>query len=171
MKQKWFIKVIVPVFLASAALVGVTAAYLKASDKPLQNTFSLAQVDAEIEENPGSGTASDKKPVVVNTGSSPIYIRAKAVVTTQENSPVAVSDNEISFQYGAEWQNGNDGYYYYKNILQTKGQTTTALFEGVTVSEDVSKQARFSVGVYQESALASANNVWSLEKAQKAFSE
>lgn len=171
MKHKWFVKVAVPILVVSVALVGVTMAYLAASDSPLQNTFALAQIDTEIEEGPNSGSAAEKKPIVVNTGTSPIYVRAKAIVTTGEDSPVAVSDEQITFQYGAEWENGNDGYYYYKNILKTKDEQTTALFDGVAVSAEVPGEARFSVGVYQESVLASADEVWSLEKAKAAFAK
>lgn len=180
MKKKPFIQVLLSVLLVAVILVGGTMAYLFATDSPLINTFKLAHVDTEIEENPQEGTEANKEPYVTNTGSSPVYIRAKAVVVTQEGSPVAVSNDQVKFEYNTSTWTENpdeDGYYYYKQILQPRKSAveefpkTDALFTGLTVDPTVSEDALFSVVVYHESVLApSGENVkWDFEQAKQAF--
>lgn len=164
MKKKPFIQVLLSVLLVAVILVGSTMAYLFATDSPLINTFKLAHVDTEIEENPQEGTEANKEPYVTNTGSSPVYIRAKAVVVTQEGSPVAVSNDQVKFEYNTSaWTEDpdEDGYYYYKQILQPRKSVaeefpkTDVLFTELKVDSTVSKDALFSVVVYHESVLAS----------------
>lgn len=178
MKKKPFIQVLLSVLLVAVILVGGTMAYLFATDSPLINTFKLAHVDTEIEEKPQEGTEANKEPYVTNTGSSPVYIRAKAVVVTQEGSPVAVSNDQVTFKYDTEnWTKDSDGYYYYKVILQPRKTETEAfpqtspLFTGLTVDPTVSEDALFSVVVYHESVLApSGENVkWDITQAKAAF--
>lgn len=180
MKKKPFIQVLLSVLLVAVILVGGTMAYLFATDSPLINTFKLAHVDTEIEEDPKGGIEADKEPYVTNTGSSPVYVRAKAVVVTQEGSPVAVSNEQVKFDYDTEGWTENpdeDGYYYYKQILQPRKSATEefpktdALFTGLKVDLTVSEDALFSVVVYHESVLApSGENVkWDFEQAKQAF--
>lgn len=180
MKKKPFIQVLLSVLLVAVILVGGTMAYLFATDSPLINTFKLAHVDTEIKEDPQEGTEANKEPYVTNTGSSPVYVRAKAVVVTQEGSPVAVSNEQVKFDYDTEgWTEKPDenGYYYYKQILQPRNSEsdefprTSALFTGLKVDSTVSEDALFSVVVYHESVLAPSGEgvKWDITQAKAAF--
>lgn len=156
MKKKWFAKILLSTLLVGVALVGTTLAYIHASDHSITNDFTLAQVETKIEES--GTTADEKQPIVVNSGKSPVYVRAKAIVISGEDSAVLVTEDDVVFTYDASWIDGGDGYYYYNQILQPgQNSQTQALFNGVQiVGEDVkqNENARFSVGVYHESALA-----------------
>ena len=171
--KKLSVRILLSVLLVAVVAVGGTLAYLMASDSPLLNTFALAEVETEIYE-PESDTAANKTAKVVNTGESPVYVRARVVISGGD-ADVLEEQNLITFTYNEEaWQNGGDGFYYYKGILPAnsgEASETPALFTGVTVSKDVPKEAEFSVDVYQESVLAPAGDdvIWSLKAAQDAF--
>lgn len=166
--KKITIRVLLSVLLVAVVAVGGTLAYLYATDSPLLNTFALAEVHTEIDE-PESGTAADKTAKVVNTGESPVYVRARVVISGADAEAL---QNKFTFTYDSHWQDGGDGFYYYKGILPANSgadSKTEPLFTGVTVSNDVDETKQFSVDVYQESVLAPADAEWKLEDAQAAF--
>ena len=66
--KKPVIRILLSLLLVAVVAVGGTFAYLMATDSPLLNTFTLAEVETKVDE-PESGTASDKKADVQNTGS------------------------------------------------------------------------------------------------------
>lgn len=171
--KKLSVRILLSVLLVAVVAVGGTLAYLMASDSPLLNTFALAEVETEIKE-PETDTATNKTASVENTGESPVYVRARVVISGGD-ADVLEEQNLITFTYNEEaWQNGGDGFYYYKGILPAnsgEASETPALFTGVTVSKDVPKEAEFSVDVYQESVLAPSGTgvTWTLDAAQAAF--
>lgn len=166
--KKITIRVLLSVLLVAVVAVGGTLAYLYATDSPLLNTFALAEVHTEIEE-PESGTAADKTAKVVNTGESPVYVRARVVISGADAEAL---QDKFTFTYDSHWQDGGDGFYYYKDILPANSgadSKTEPLFTGVTVRNDVDKTKQFSVDVYQESVLAPADAEWNIQDAQAAF--
>lgn len=167
--KKITIRVLLSVLLVAVVAVGGTLAYLYATDSPLLNTFALAEVHTEIEE-PESDTAANKTATVVNTGESPVYVRARVVISGADAEAL---QDKFTFTYNTEyWENGEDGFYYYKGILPANSEensVTEPLFTGVTVRNDVDKTKQFSVDVYQESVLAPADAEWDLPDAKDAF--
>ena len=164
--KKLSIRILLSVLLVAVVAVGGTLAYLMASDSPLLNTFALAEVETEIKE-PETGTAEEKNAGVKNIGKSPVYVRARVVIS---GGDADVLENKITItEYGEGWVDGGDGFYYYDQILKPNETTATNLFTGVDVDGDVPKTAEFSVDVYQESVLAPADAEWKLEDAQAAF--
>ena len=166
--KKPIIRILLSVLLVAVVAVGGTLAYLMASDSPLLNTFALAEVETEIKE-PQTGTAETKYAGVENTGKSPVYVRARVVISGGDAD--VLQDKITITKYGDGWVDGNDGFYYYNEILEPGKTTATNLFTGVTVSKDVPKEAEFSVDVYQESVLAPSGTgvTWTLDAAQAAF--
>lgn len=163
--RKPIVKTLLSILLVAVVLVGGTLAYLMASDSPVLNTFKLAEVKTDIDE-PTTGTDATKSAWVANTGESAVYVRAKVLISSGD---AGVTEDKFSFTYNTEyWEAGDNDFYYYKGILQPEADTP-ALFTGVTVSEDVPKEATFSVDVYQESVLAPADAEFDLSKAQQAF--
>lgn len=172
--KKLSIRILLSILLVAVVAIGGTFAYLYATDSPVVNTFALADVHTEIDE-PTSGAAADKDPKVENTGKSPVYVRARVVVSggdaamLEENGWITITYND------GDWINGGDGFYYYKDILDPKAEDaaenpeTAPLFTDITLSKEVSKEAQFSVDVYQESVLAPANSTWTIEAAKAAF--
>ena len=167
--RKPLIKTLLSVLLLAVALVGSTVAYLTAADTPATNTFRLAQVSTEIEET--GNTSKNKLAVVENTGKSPVYVRAKVLISSGDAS---VKEDMFKFTYGSDWEEGEDGFYYYKQVLPGVGEDgkileTTPLFTGIEVDGNVPSTAVFSVDVYQESVLAPGGESYTLERAQAAF--
>lgn len=177
MKRKSIITLLLSVLLIAVVLVGGTLAYLVAEGDLVINSFALADVNTEIEEPVDNKDASAKTPYVVNYGASEVYVRARAVVVTRADSPVPVTENDMTIRYnttatfatgefgpkqndwwtdtGAYWQPNDDGWYYY-TVSLTQNQRTEPLFDGV---EDITADAGalFDIYVYHESVLASAD--------------
>ena len=151
--KKNILKIALSALLVMVVLVGSTLAFLATQTDVLANTFAIVNIDTEVVEDPETGSAASKAPQITNTTNSnvPVYVRAYAVVSTDKDSPVSVSSENVSFTYSSEWTKSGD-YYYYTQPLQP-GKTTPALFEGVTVT-GLDETARFSVYVYHESVQA-----------------
>ena len=172
MKRKSIITLLLSVLLIAVVLVGGTLAYLVAEGKMVVNSFALAEVNTEIEEPGNSGNASAKTPYVISNGSSKVYVRARAVVVTRADSPVPVTEDDMTIRYNtkdysgpqdgntwvntdAYWEPNDDGWYYYTAALN-KGEQTEPLFDGVE-SITAKENALFDIYVYHESVLASAD--------------
>lgn len=175
MKRKPIFTLLLSVLLVAAVLVGGTMAYLYASDAAVVNEFKLADVDTVIKEDP-EGAPADKKPTVYNQGDSEVYVRARAVVVTNDESSEPVSAADVNIRYNTEdytnqdatwenapenfWIDGGDGWYYYNQSL-TKNASTEPLFDGVVVNDvnwDEPDSVKFDIYVYHESVVASAGD-------------
>lgn len=174
MKRKSIITLLLSVLLIAVVLVGGTLAYLVAEGDLVINSFALADVRTDIDE-PGGGNASTKTPCVINKGTSKVYVRARAVVVTGEESSVPVTEADLEINYndddyvkpttGNDWVDKADEYwvkngdwYYYTVPLTTQNQKTEPLFDGVEVitNWDNPESVKFDIYVYHESVLASA---------------
>lgn len=159
--------------------VGATLAYLSAADARLTNTFSLAEVDTEIKEDLTNG---NKTVTVKNVGKSPVYIRARLMVSGIDPEQVKIVSSEptekepgtvylVMPNVTTDWQQANDSkpdnFYYYKGVVYSsaadatpKGDPTetSALLQKVVFADDLAKNKdflkQFSVTVYHESVLA-----------------
>lgn len=160
--------------------VGATLAYLSAADARLTNTFSLAEVDTEINEDLTNG---NKTVTVENVGKSPVYIRARLMVSGIDPKQVDIVSSEptkkapgtvylVMPNVTANWEQANDSkpdnFYYYKGVVYSSaadatpsGKTpteTSALLQKVVFADDLAKNKdfldQFSVTVYHESVLA-----------------
>ena len=160
--------------------VGATLAYLSAADARLTNTFSLAEVDTEIKEDLTDG---NKTVTVKNVGKSPVYIRARLMVSGIDPEQVKIVSSEptekepgtvylVMPNVTTDWQQADnskpDNFYYYKGVVYSSaadatpsGKTpteTSALLQKVVFADDLAKNKdfldQFSVTVYHESVLA-----------------
>ncbi len=161
--------------------VGATLAYLSASDSRLTNTFSLAEVDTEINEDLTNG---NKKVTVENVGKSPVYIRARLMVSGIDPNNVEIVSTEpdekadgtvylVMPNVTDEWErvgSALDDFYYFKQVVygSKTGATppcpdgglteTSALLQKVVIADNLKTDEDFlkdfSVTVYHESVLA-----------------
>lgn len=130
------------------ALIGVVSAvsisYLQ-SKSVVTNKFTVGHNDTQIVETytkPGSisnGQVINKKVQVKNNSNVPCYVRVFAVPSSNPGGSVKLNiegtvDGSLSTTTGKDWfhEGGDDAYYYYKKVLNP-GETTTPLFNSVTV--------------------------------------
>lgn len=125
---------LVSLLLLLGVTVGGTLAYLITSDGPVTNTFTSSKVTTEVKETLEGTT---KKSVYIqNTGDTDVWIRAAVIVTWQDadgnvygQKPVA-GTNYTNWTSGTDWEQGDDGFYYYKQPVAANGGMT-----GVLISE------------------------------------
>ncbi len=166
--------------LVMVVAVGATLALMASSPQFLTNTFAAADVETQINEDL---TLGNKKVTIENTGKSPVYVRARIMVSgvDPENIKVVtteptgeVIDEETLYLVmpnvgeSEDWEQatgatGKDDYYYYKKVLPGKEEdgttnSTSLLLEKVVVGsglvEQLKEDPNFSVTIYHESVLA-----------------
>ena len=154
--------VLLSLLLVAALCVGGTLAYLKPSDSPVTNTFTLADIHTHIEEGEG-GNEQSKVVSLTNpsTSTGPVWIRARVLVSSGTAkvifvaaAPETKAENTIYVVIGSGWtKNDTDGYYYYNNLVAVNGKTTP-LVNGVYAGAGVDA-GTFDVIVSGEAVLGS----------------
>ena len=163
--------------LVMMVAVGATLALMASTSNSVTNTFAAAQVETEIDEDL---TNNNKKVTIENTGKSPVYVRARIMVSGVAESQVAIvktapAEDEVDVNtlylvmpnVTNDWEKLSDNdtynsdYYYYKKALNPAGEDedeTSLLLEKVVVGSGLATQLKedpnFSVTVYHESVLA-----------------
>lgn len=115
-------------------IVGTTLAWLTDKTKDLTNTFEYAKVSCNVEETFENNVKSEVK--VKNTGNTDAYIRATYVVTIRdkegnilydayetEKFKNYMADLERRINDDGSWQEGTDGYWYYRLPVPPNGET------------------------------------------------
>lgn len=183
--------------LVMMVAVGATLALMASTSNSVTNTFAAAQVETEIDEDLTDG---NKIVTIENTGKSPVYVRARIMVSGVAESQVAIvkaapAENEVDANTlylvmpnvgeTSDWEKLSDNvtynsdYYYYKEALNPAGEDgdkTSLLLEKVVVGSELAPKLKemgekFSVTVYHESVLAiDIAEPITLEKVTTAFS-
>ncbi len=157
--------------------VGATLALMASPSNSVTNSFSVADIDTEIEEK--GLTEGNKQVSIKNHGPSDAYVRARIMVSgvnpanveivAQEPTTVEANKVYLVMQNNGigdkQWTkedsntNGNysDDFYYYLDVL-TKDESSKNLLKKVVLGsnlqgEDFLKN-EFSVTIYHESVLA-----------------
>lgn len=134
--------------LVMVVAVGATLALMASSPQFLTNTFAAADVDTEVDESIGE---PDVKTVwIENNGKSPVYVRARIMVSGVDPKQIEIVDSEEEAEKAAVddptmlflvmpnvkneancWQqvgediskDNKDGFYYYLGVLQPDTST------------------------------------------------
>lgn len=146
--------------LSGVSSTYITLSYLQEHYNRVNN-FSVGYNDSEIVEtfvkptNLNKGTVINKKVQVKNTGNVPCYVRVLVLPTSNpESYRLEVGSNvDSSLSSSKDWYHtgGWDNYYYYKEILQPN-ETTSVLFDGITVLNNLNnlKVEDAQIIVYEE---------------------
>ncbi|MEG1004188.1 MAG: hypothetical protein RSF37_12330 [Clostridium sp.] len=123
-------------------------------EKFIVNKLSYGEIDVDIEEdfdkNPDvnfDGSKVKKKIWIENDTNNPALVRVSIstrwINTKDEEEVIEDEENLVSLNFKEEfnsngesdnWYKSNDGYYYYKNILEANG-TTAQLLDSVTFNK------------------------------------
>lgn len=148
MKKKSFISMIVALSLTATIMVGATLAYLTSKTETITNTFTVGNVNIDLEESdwdpengkdlePGAEVA--KNPIVTNVGKNDAYV----AVTVDGMDEMAAAGFSSKVNAGwvlvdaagtpIEWDGESlvDGIYVYSVAALAAGEETPALFESV----------------------------------------
>lgn len=122
---------LVSLVLLAVGLTSTSLAFLIDHTPAVVNEFDPGEVTASITEDFDHSVKKDVS--VQNTGNTDAYIRAKVVITWQDNkgniyaqAPVADEDYEIEYTSSGEWFKGADGYWYCKAAV-APGKSTPVL--------------------------------------------
>lgn len=127
-------------------------AYLTASDSAVNNltiginTTEIVEEFTPPEENLNPGDSFTKKVQIKNTGSVPCYIR----VFVGFDSSEAAEKFSLDFNTESWTSKQDDGYYYYKTVIQPD-ELTEPLFTTVTCNDEWKLNNEFEIIVYEES--------------------
>lgn len=147
MKKKSLISMIAALSLTATIMVGATLAYLTAQTDEVKNTFTIGNVNIDLDEpnwkpddaknlEPGAEVAKD--PTVTNTGANDAYI---AMTVDGMNGMAAigfsaeVNDGWVKVNedgtVDSDWTGAlEDGIYAYNAVVK-KGEATAPLFNSV----------------------------------------
>lgn len=121
--------VLASLLLVMTVFAGLTLADLLEQANSLTNTFTIGSIDTEIEEDLPAVVDNKipKQPKIKNTGKNDALVRARVTVSPQSIIDEFGIDLEMNTEY---WTAGEDGYWYYKNLLKPS-ELTEPLFNSV----------------------------------------
>ena len=167
--KKSLISLICLVLLCTLS-VGSVFAYLSSRSNKLENTFEPGIVSCEVEESFDGTTKSNV--FVTNTGNVSAYIRASILINWINekgeiygaSAPVKGRDYQIEF--GEEWREGGDGYFYYDSIVYSLKDTPVLIEECTEISGRAPKGYSLYVEVISSAVQADPNKTkeaWGVE--------
>lgn len=126
-KKKSLVLLIAVALLLTSSVSG-TLAYLSASSKSVENTFTPSSTGTEIVEDFKDNVKKDV--AIKNTGSIDVYIRAAVVITWEKTDgtvyaqkPVEGEDYQITWTKEGWSDLQSDGFYYYNSRVASQSST------------------------------------------------
>lgn len=140
-----------------------TSAFLK-SRYTIRNEFILGRVNPTIVETFDDVNHEKSDVKIHNSGNVPTYVRVAVVINWKDGNgktlvtpPIRNTDYTITFSNSTNWLAGNDGYYYYKEILDVDDDTDILIDECTQIQEYNDKSLEVSIitqGIQAEPAKA-----------------
>ena len=130
---------LIALVLIICVAVGGTIAYIVTQTDKVENKFTPADVKIEIHETFENNIKSSITVQNVNDAKNvPCYIRVKLVSNMQEDGKVTGSAAINAFELNDKWFKGNDGCYYYKDVVNVGASTENLLAAGekITLAND-----------------------------------
>ena len=139
--------------VAALALVVVGSVAIKPAMAYFTDTVSATKrvqisVGADVPETHEEVAGMQKKISIANTGSYDLYIRVKAVYSSNYKAVVNASSD-------SKWSLGEDGYYYYSDIVKAKTADTVSATNNLILDISLAEGAKvtdqdFNVIIVQE---------------------
>lgn len=129
-------KTLLVVILAAVLLtfsVSGTIAWLSVKTEKVENTFTPAKVDTEIEEKFENNVKSVIK--VENTGTIPVYVRVSVSGYWCDSTGIIKPwEGSVTLAENSNWFKGSDGFYYYNKSIAPNGRTENLLGKSIEAS-------------------------------------
>lgn len=139
--------------------VGGTVAFLATHTGPVKNTFIPGKVTCQVEEKFNEGAKSEA--VIRNTGNVPAYIRVAVVGNTMDGNNVTGKYDVSSYLDATEWFLGDDGFYYYKGVVQPGDTTSDLIKTDIPLPEG--KQVTILASAIQSTPDEAVNSAWHMK--------
>lgn len=127
---------LIALVLIICVAVGGTIAYIVTQTDKVENKFTPADVEIKIHEVFENNVKSSITVQNVNDAKNvPCYIRVKLVSNMQDKDGNVTGSAAIGdFQPNDNWFKGNDGCYYYKNVVAVGDATENLLAAGEKIT-------------------------------------
>ncbi len=127
---------LIALVLIICVAVGGTIAYIVTQTDKVENKFTPADVEIKINEIVNDNIKSSITVQNVNDAKNvPCYIRVKLVSNTQDADKNVTGSAAIGeIKLGENWFKGNDGCYYYKNVVNVGDSTANLLANGEKIT-------------------------------------
>lgn len=126
---------LIALVLIICVAVGGTIAYIVTQTDKVENKFTPADVEIKINEIVNDNIKSSITVQNVQADKNvPCYIRVKLVSNMQEDGNVTGSAAINAFELNNKWFKGNDGCYYYKNVVNVGASTENLLADGEKIT-------------------------------------
>lgn len=163
MKRKTILTLAALALLLTCVVSG-TLAYLMTSTESVTNVFTPAKVDTDITEEFNKTVKSSV--IVTNAADSiPVYVRVAVVGNWVDAAGNIVQPWTPDFDLGANWIQGSDGYYYYKQVVPVGGKTSDLL--GSDITTKANDGLHLEVVVMQQAVQAepknAVNELWGVD--------
>lgn len=127
---------LIALVLIICVAVGGTIAYIVTQTDKVENKFTPADVQIAIkEEFDGTDKSSITVQNVQDDKNVPCYIRVKLVSNMQDDKGNVIGSAAINaFNLNDKWFKGNDGCYYYKEVVNVGASTENLLEAGQKIT-------------------------------------
>lgn len=127
---------LIALVLIICVAVGGTIAYIVTQTDKVENKFTPADVKIEIHETFKNNIKSSITVENVNDAKNvPCYIRVKLVSNMQDDKGNVIGSAAIGdFQPNDNWFKGDDGCYYYKEVVAVGDATANLLAAGQKIT-------------------------------------
>lgn len=145
---------IILVVLMVAIVSLLNAYYIKNSNDVTNNFIPAVPVNPTVEEA-FDGTKKENVYFKVGDTGYPVYVRAKIVITWKNEDGVVYfkppkkgADYDYTIDLNLnDWTEGSDGYYYYKEKVESNGQTSYLINKCVQLNSAVPPAEGYSLSV------------------------
>lgn len=127
---------LIALVLIICVAVGGTIAYIVTQTDKVENKFTPADVEIKIHETfDGTNKSSITVENVNDAKNVPCYIRVKLVSNMQDKDGNVTGSAAINaFELNNKWFKGNDGCYYYKDVVAVGDSTANLLADGSKIT-------------------------------------
>ena len=150
----------IAIFLVVIMAIGGTVAYLMDSTDSVINTFKPASSGITIEEEVKENCKTEI--AVNNTGDVGVYVRVSLVANYYDkDGNITGAANVPEFTLNSEkWFVGEDGYYYYKQVLPAGKVSDDMLADGTVMELDENMQVVVLAQSVQASPASVVHDKW-----------